>query len=825
MNGGYGGAAFDFSDSFGYGASGDPQDQHNTQPQQRFGLPNAAAPHFDQYDPTGTMAAANPLLHQLQYNNTYNSTSATHHTFLPPPGAAATAAATGTYDASSSLQMSNTAQLLQQQQQQQQQLRQQRLQHAQQSYPGQASSIAGAYSAPPLPLPAAYGIPSLDQIQSISPQKLMSAPAETFLFPDPSTTSIAKQADQARKENPDQWLEGMQIKCSDVSLEPLSGTEVLKRVRSQTDNVVTRYLPCVEFLVACQQDLRAGLAAATQKRLVRHSYRDSMTPRQFYQRYMDPLPDRFYGRNKTLMENTVLKAAVKEITKLCADAKRVEYQGCEVMKNTFLGGMKDGESWGLRKWLSKHGGALHICNDLECILRSCQDLDRSTETTRRLSERLRPLAKQAQERLKNDVPASYQEVSTAHPYLPFFHRLESALKGMGQFDPDDDDVICIDDDDEVEEMKQLPKKKAPAPKRKAANSIPAMNLAKKRKTSAAAFMENQLRLADLKPAARGGAYDDDEDSIIEILEVKPPPKMGTNHSAAASNNTCDFSVDIQVGGADDWECPRCTMLNAPDTRRCCMCDKTIDGRDGGPESDDDNPLQGFGDFPFDDAPWEATGKPAAGGSVSPLLAQMGGGGGEPLDIRQMLDGLEKIALAADSHQHRALRPSDVACEETFWDIGAQYASALRLLISTLRNRDARIFVEPVDDQDYLIIGRPAFSGIIKHPTCLRDIATALVSPHSGCPLGSGRLPNKSLSSWNMWRGMDLLQALDLVMLNNLAYNGKEKTKERSMVNRLRRVMWEGINTIITSHVGSDIEKRRQYTPTRRGETSGFVVRK
>merc|ERR1740124_904423 len=148
-----------------------------------------------------------------------------------------------------------------------------------------------------------------------------------------------------------------------------------------------------------------------------------------------------------------------EIKKLCSDSKRVEYQGCEVMKNTFLGGMKDGESWGLRKWLSKHGGALHICNDLECILRSCQDLERSLETTRKLGERLRPLAQQALERLRNDVPASYQEHSTAHPYLPFFHRLESALKGMANFDPEDDDVICIDDDDEIEEVKQLAREK------------------------------------------------------------------------------------------------------------------------------------------------------------------------------------------------------------------------------------------------------------------------------------------------------------------------------------------------------------------------------
>jgi hypothetical protein len=272
------------------------------------------------------------------------------------------------------------------------------------------------------------------------------------------------------------------------------------------------------------------------------------------------------------------------------------------------------------------------------------------------------------------------------------------------------------------------------------------------------------------------------------------------------------------GGEDDWECPRCTMLNAAETRRCCMCDKTIGGRDAGAESDDDHALQGFGDFPFGDAPWEA--KAGRTGDVSPLLTQMG-----HLDVAQMLAGLEKIAHAAELHQHRTLRPNGVTFEEHFWDEGPQYACAVRLLITTLESRDAASFVEPIDDQDLLAVGRSAFSSVVKHPICLRDIVCSLVSPASGCPLGDGRLPTKSLSSWNMWRGMDFLQALDLVLLNNLAYNGKDKTKDRSTTNKFRRALWEGITNVITAHVGSDVEKRRQYTPTRRGETSGFVVRK
>ena len=95
---------------------------------------------------------------------------------------------------------------------------------------------------------------------------------------------------------------------------------MLKRVRKQTDNVVTCYLPCVEFLVNCQQELRTGLAESKKKRLIRHAYRDSMSPRQFYNRYLAPLCDRFHRRNKHLMEAEVLTKATQEIAELCQNA-------------------------------------------------------------------------------------------------------------------------------------------------------------------------------------------------------------------------------------------------------------------------------------------------------------------------------------------------------------------------------------------------------------------------------------------------------------------------------------------------------------------------
>ena len=365
----------------------------------------------------------------------------------------------------------------------------------------------------------------------------------------------------------EEWLEKLFITVSGLSLEPLSGTVIVDRLRDKADDVVTRYLPCVDFLVQCQQDLRKGLAAAQQKRLVHHMLRDAMTPRQFYNTYISPLPERFYRKNIRIMDKKVLDDAVQGIQKLCKDARGVELQGCEVMKNTFLGGMKDGESWGLRKWLSKNGGALHICNDCECILNACQKLDRNENSTSKLAELLRPLAKHALTRLKADVPSSYQEVSTAHPYLPFFHRLESTLKGMSSFDPEDDDVICIDDDDEIEEEKAKVAAAVAAKKQsnqsntngrkrgrssssgKTSSSSGGGTANKKHRSNSGREKSHSVSKKASEPAENGqaqqpslandGGDDDDDDSVIEVFDVKPP-------SSKASKKAMDDSSNINA---------------------------------------------------------------------------------------------------------------------------------------------------------------------------------------------------------------------------------------------------------------------------------------
>jgi len=81
----------------------------------------------------------------------------------------------------------------------------------------------------------------------------------------------------------------------------------------------------------------------------------------------------------------------------------------------------------------------------------------------------------------------------------------------------------------------------------------------------------------------------------------------------------------------------------------------------------------------------------------------------------------------------------------------------------------------------------------------------------------------------MWRGSDLLQAVDLVFLNSLAYGkicGEGRSRNRSTTNDLRKQLWNQIQETVNACIDSDdAERKRQCTPTRRSETSGFVVEK
>merc|ERR1712025_1347296 len=146
-----------------------------------------------------------------------------------------------------------------------------------------------------------------------------------------------------------------------------------------------------------------------------------------------------------------------------------------------------------------------------------------------------------------------------------------------------------------------------------------------------------------------------------------------------------------------------------------------------------------------------------------------------------------------------------------------------------------MFVESVDEDELIQEGKLPYTEIVKHPLCFRDIVSALFQDFNkddnSIECSNGILPfGTTLQDWNMWKGMELLQAIDLVFLNSLAYgkanDGAGKSNTRSRTNKLRKLLWAGIKGVIDDSLTSyDADERRKCTPKRRGESSGFVVRK
>lgn len=568
------------------------------------------------------------------------------------------------------------------------------------------------------------------------------------------------------KPTSDPLLDELRVNVSNLSLEPMSGSDLLNRIETRYGEVTTRYLPCVDFLVQCQQELRTGLKVATVKRVVHRVIRDAMTPLQFYNTYIANLPQRFFEKNRNTMDRTDVDSAVSDLRDLCGNAKRAERQGCESVKNTFLGGMKDGESWGLRKWLSKHGGALMICNDSEGVLLSCQKLDRSLDSTRRLGERLRPIAKTALSKLKAEVPPSYQEHSTAHPYLPFFHRLEAALKSMSNFDPEDDDVICIDDDDEVEELMAKP----PPIKKDASNG------SKRKKES-----PTPTHLQAEKRYKSESSSDSSDEPYLGLLDL--------NTTNATSDNKTAVMVSIEIDTPDDDAYVRELL-------------KTFD---------DDHPSDDFfgGTSPDFDS------------ITLPIPAKKGSDG--------MVNRICRLAQLFEVDRSNLVRPGNIS-KKGFWDQPLKYASALRLFADILRDPDAYFLLDTAEMTSVCI---PPYTSVIRHPISFGEITTALVEDsddNTHTIVGNdGRLTSVGLSSWNMWHGFDLLHAIDLVLLNSLAYGkatNEGRFSDRSKTNKVRKILWTGIRDVVETSFGAhEQDEKKKCTPTRRGESSGFVVLK
>lgn len=332
-----------------------------------------------------------------------------------------------------------------------------------------------------------------------------------------------------------------------------------------------------------------------------------MTPRQFHKTYVEPLPRRFERTNESIMAGEHLHSAKMQLQQLVKDSAMAIPQGCDHVKNAFLGGMRENESWGLRKWLSKHGGAGGICNDLEEVMRMVKALKKEDDTTKRLAEILRPIAGQAHDRLKKDVPQAYQEQSSAHPYLPFFHRLEACLKQMASYDPDDDDVICLDDSDDEDEVVAVvvPMKSG---SNSAVQSSPVkMSTPIKRGSS---YMDDTMggeldessmkksKTQDEKMSSKKAEQEiiclDDSSDEEEEDDVKDSGATKNNNGANSGLATSSpspqapqvampvvYATSAKTCKGEKWRCQDCTFLNEASSQQCEMCQE--DESDGADE--------------------------------------------------------------------------------------------------------------------------------------------------------------------------------------------------------------------------------------------------
>ncbi len=689
----------------------------------------------------------------------------------------------------------------------------------------------------------------------------------------------------------DPLLERISLTVTAVSLTPMSGNEVVRHIRNKTDDVITRFLPCVDFLVNCQQELRQGLALAQQQQQKQQRGRRGaqsrnnaiVTPRQFHASYVAPLPNRFKRQNEPLMAREHLHHALSSLESLVRDAAAAVPQGHDHVKNAFLGGMRENQSWGLRKWLSEHGGAGSICNDVEEVMRHIKALKKEEETTKRLAEMLRPIARQAHDRLKKDVPASYQEKSTAHPYLPFFHRLESCLKQMASYDPEEDDVICLEDSDDEDVtvlsdkavMRQSP---VATTSRSPSTSLPSTMKEDTAFSSkwAEGFVEgrmgNETKRLKLDSGGQsstagpliGEQYEDGEKDKMKEPEViclvdsddEEDEKSTFGHTIAFGFDlgrldslsprplVRKMATDVPQKGsisqhgtfaqAGEWRCVQCTFLNEAFSKQCAMCNDD-DSADGGNNTDDLANFLGGGSFLLD-----GPGNHSINGSDNCLQLNC-------------LSPTNNFTTDSEQHQWRALQSADareLEClakhisgkgslpnqahlqTDKFWAMSDTFPKVLMLFSSILQHPTSYRFLEPVNETQLLMAGSPEYTSIIKHPLCFHEIVSALsrsedavVHPFLSMRLSNGKLSvanNGELEHWNMWNGLHLIEAIDLVLLNSLAYNGSFENSQQQQIETesLRDLLWEGVNSLLKR---LQPHRRREHLPQRRSVDSCFVV--
>lgn len=177
--------------------------------------------------------------------------------------------------------------------------------------------------------------------------------------------------------------------------------------------------------------------------------------------------------------------------------------------------------------------------------------------------------------------------------------------------------------------------------------------------------------------------------------------------------------------------------------------------------------------------------------------------------------------------------------DTFWGTMDTFPRILLLFRTILQHPSSHRFME--DESHFRMIGMPDYRSVMRHPLCFHEIVSVLSRsedavkyPHITLRLSNGKLPNsEGLQDWNMWNGVHLIEAIDLVLLNSLAYNSfkegrnnnpssqQQLEQQRTEAESLRNVLWEGVNSMLKERLRP--QERRDHLPQRRSTNCEFVL--
>lgn len=452
-----------------------------------------------------------------------------------------------------------------------------------------------------------------------------------------------------------------------------------------------------------------------------------------------------------------------------------------------------------------------------------------------LATEIRSLSSNALNRLRCEIPKSYQEVSTAHPYLPFFHRIEAVLAGLAEFDPEDDDVVLIEADDPSLAKKPPPppaqscdtppsrsaapyftdpldEEDPPAspPTRKNGTASPERHdhhYPHKRKRADCTSQESPDSAMDRyqqhvqqqhvpQYAPQYAENNSDSDSDIICMGTSAPP------SAAADTGGASYHDRCTAGTGSSWRCSICVFQNDGGDGVCQECGMPrADGPTDGTRTDD-HLLGDLGDLQdIMGSTSHAGSSSPSDASASPRPADHGRAAHAPRPAHRRTDDLAAVV----GHL-----PCNVRGQKGYWD--HHWPFLMSLFSSLLMSREAVDLVDPVDEARLILEDLPAYRSVVRNPLCFRTIVDAM-GPGAA---HQGLLPGIE-EKLSVWRGRDLIQAIDLVFLNTLCYNGKAKTQRRYDCLKLRRMFWKELESRVMR------DQMKDHLPMKRGETSGYVM--